>query len=105
MSRELDNRRVLRFDSAAFKSNGANADGVLGQPDFTSTLFNTAQNGMTGPSGVAVDGNSGTCRQRRLELAGSKIFPGGFESERRECGHGAGTGDSHRQVIRAAVRA
>jgi DNA-binding beta-propeller fold protein YncE len=30
------NNRVLRFDNAASKSSGAPADGVLGQPDFTS---------------------------------------------------------------------
>ncbi|MGB5873871.1 MAG: hypothetical protein WBH56_09100, partial [Bacteroidota bacterium] len=30
------NNRVLRFDSASYKPTGANADGVLGQPDFTS---------------------------------------------------------------------
>ena len=31
-----NNHRVLRFDNAAGKPNGANADGVLGQPDFAS---------------------------------------------------------------------
>ena len=30
------NSRILRFDAAASKANGADADGVLGQPDFTS---------------------------------------------------------------------
>jgi len=33
---DAGNRRVLRFDNAASKANGADADGVLGQPDFTS---------------------------------------------------------------------
>lgn len=33
---DYNNSRVLRFDSAAGKPNGAAADGVLGQSDFTS---------------------------------------------------------------------
>src|SRR5258708_38540132 len=49
------NSRVLRFDNAASKANGANADGVLGQPDFTSSTAQTTQNGMAYPQGVAVD--------------------------------------------------
>lgn len=49
------NHRVLRFDNAAAKANGANADGVLGQPDFTSAAHATTQNGMYDPLGVAVD--------------------------------------------------
>ena len=33
---DRDNHRVLRFDNAAAKANGADADGVLGQADFVS---------------------------------------------------------------------
>ena len=33
---DTENNRVLRFDNAAGKANGANADGVLGQANFTS---------------------------------------------------------------------
>ena len=33
---DTGNNRILRFDTAAGKANGADADGVLGQPDFTS---------------------------------------------------------------------
>jgi sugar lactone lactonase YvrE len=51
------NARVLRFDNAASKANGADADGVLGQPDFTSSTANTTQNGMHCSSGLAVDGS------------------------------------------------
>lgn len=47
--------RVLRFDNAAAKANGANADGVLGQPDFTSNTAATTQNGMNRPWGVFID--------------------------------------------------
>ncbi|MBF8248342.1 MAG: choice-of-anchor D domain-containing protein, partial [Bacteroidetes bacterium] len=32
--------RILRFDNATTKANGANADGVLGQPNFTSSVWN-----------------------------------------------------------------
>ena len=41
------NRRVLRFDDAADKPDGADADGVLGQPDFTTNESNVTQAGMT----------------------------------------------------------
>ncbi len=44
---DYNQRRILRFDSAATKINGAAADGVLGQPDFTSGADNGA-----GPDGV-----------------------------------------------------
>ncbi len=48
--------RVLRFDNAAAKANGANADGVLGRPDFTAGAgYMTRQNTMTGPEGLAID--------------------------------------------------
>jgi sugar lactone lactonase YvrE len=53
------NSRVLRFDNAASKANGAKADGVLGQPDFTSNGYVTSQSGMSYQSGVAVDNSSG----------------------------------------------
>jgi hypothetical protein len=53
------NNRVLRFDNAATKANGANADAVLGQADFTSSTAATTQNGMKQPGGVAVT-SSGT---------------------------------------------
>lgn len=54
-----ENHRVLRFDAAAAKSNGAPADGVLGQANFTGTLSNrggaTAANSMRFPWGLSVD--------------------------------------------------
>ena len=49
------NNRVLRFDNAAAKADGANADGVLGQTTFTTNTTDTTQNGMNGPRGVTVD--------------------------------------------------
>jgi sugar lactone lactonase YvrE len=73
------NRRVLRFDSAASKSNGANADGVLGQPDFTSTTSGLTQSGMFAPAGLAVDStgrlwvaDGGHNRVLRFDNAASK---------------------------------
>ena len=55
---DAGNNRVLRFDNAADKANGTNADGVLGQPDFTSNTAALTQNGMNTPRGVAVYGAS-----------------------------------------------
>ena len=50
-----NNHRVLRFDNAARKAPGANADGVLGQPDFISKTPSLTQTGMVLPGRVAVD--------------------------------------------------
>lgn len=60
------NARVLRFDAAASKPNGADADGVLGQPNFTSDTPKTSQNGMLDPLRIAVDSSG------RLWVADSK---------------------------------
>jgi sugar lactone lactonase YvrE len=43
------NNRVLRFNNASTKPNGAAADGVLGQPDFTSNLAAVTRRGMDFP--------------------------------------------------------
>lgn len=52
---EYANNRVLRFDAASSTSTGAAADGVLGQPNFTTSTGFTRQNGMKGPVGLQVD--------------------------------------------------
>ena len=52
---ERDNNRVLRFDNAAGKANGANADGVLGQPDFVTATTGLSATKMNEPFGVFVD--------------------------------------------------
>jgi len=52
---DRDNNRVLRFDNAASKANGAAADGVLGQTDFVSSSMARTQAGLEGPRGVFVD--------------------------------------------------
>jgi sugar lactone lactonase YvrE len=55
---DLSSHRVLRFDNAAAKADGANADGVLGQADFTSSGSATTQAGMAQPISACVDGNT-----------------------------------------------
>jgi sugar lactone lactonase YvrE len=52
---ERDNNRVLRFDNAAAKANGANADGVLGEPDFVTSTGGLSATAMGAPFGVYVD--------------------------------------------------
>ena len=54
---DFSNNRVLRFDDAANKTSGADADGVLGQPDFVSKAAVTSQSTMRGPVGIYVDYN------------------------------------------------
>jgi sugar lactone lactonase YvrE len=74
------NNRVLRFDNAASKPNGANADGVLGQSNFTTTTSDATQGGMDIPRGVAID-SAGTLwvadalhgRVLRFDNAASKV--------------------------------
>lgn len=51
------NNRVLRFDNASSKATGADADGVLGQPDFSSNSGSASSIRMKGPVGVFVDIN------------------------------------------------
>lgn len=54
---DKNNHRVLRYDSAPSKGNGANADGVLGQPDFITAVGDTSQSAMYAPRYVACDGD------------------------------------------------
>ncbi|MCB1150184.1 T9SS type A sorting domain-containing protein [bacterium] len=54
---DYSNNRVLRFDDASNLATGAAADGVLGQPDFTTSSSGTTQTGMGGPVGLATDAN------------------------------------------------
>jgi sugar lactone lactonase YvrE len=75
---EQSNNRVLRFDNAASKGNGANADGVLGHANFTASLGGIAQNSLSFPE--AITGNStgsiwvldGANRVLRFDNAASK---------------------------------
>ncbi|MBI5933760.1 MAG: NHL repeat-containing protein [Chloroflexi bacterium] len=54
------NCRVLRFDNAAAKANGAAADGVLGQPDFTTGGPSLTQSTFSVVESVTVDNSTGT---------------------------------------------
>ena len=54
---DYHNNRVLRFDSISTKSNGANADGVLGQSLFTTNASGSGAAGMSGPVGICVSAN------------------------------------------------
>ena len=49
------NNRLLRFDGAAAKLSGANADGVLGQADFTSSASGSSLGALNAPFGLFVD--------------------------------------------------
>lgn len=53
---DRDNHRVLRFDNAAAKPNGAPADAVLGQQDFVSNASALTASGLADPKGVFMDG-------------------------------------------------
>jgi predicted esterase/DNA-binding beta-propeller fold protein YncE len=53
---EDDNNRVIRFDNSSSRTNGAAADGVLGQPDFITNLKNYSRNGVSNLRGVSGDG-------------------------------------------------
>jgi sugar lactone lactonase YvrE len=53
---DRDNHRVLRFDNAATKLNGAAAEAVLGQPDFVTGSSALTQSGLADPKGVFMDG-------------------------------------------------
>jgi len=50
-------QRILRYDDAKHKVNGAPADGVLGQPDFASKTAATTQTGMRDMRAVFGDGS------------------------------------------------
>jgi len=49
------NNRVLRFARFATLANGAAAEAVFGQPDFSSHTAAAGPGGMSGPGGLAVD--------------------------------------------------
>ena len=52
---DTQNNRVLWFLNAGQRSNGSNADGVLGQSDFASSAPGEGSLGMSGPLGLDVD--------------------------------------------------
>ena len=52
---DMGNNRVLRFTSVDMLTDGALAEGVLGQPDFDTATGTTTQTGMKAPRGIFVD--------------------------------------------------
>ncbi|ETR71492.1 MAG: NHL repeat protein [Candidatus Magnetoglobus multicellularis str. Araruama] len=76
---DRSNHRVLRFDNASSKATGSDADGVLGQVDFTSSSSGTTQNTFYLPIGLWVDpagrlwvGDNGNDRVLRFDNAAMK---------------------------------
>jgi sugar lactone lactonase YvrE len=51
---DSENHRILRFDNAAQKENFADADAVLGQPDFTSMSMGVSQSKLHSPRSIVV---------------------------------------------------
>ncbi len=77
---DSDNHRVLRFDDAATADFGSGAGGVFGQAAFGQAISATTQNGMSGPSAVAVGPNgtlwvadAGNNRVLRFDNAADKL--------------------------------
>jgi sugar lactone lactonase YvrE len=52
---DYQNHRVLIYDAASSKSDGGNANNVLGQGDFTSDSRGTTQTTMGYPNGIQID--------------------------------------------------
>ena len=74
--------RVLRYDSARTKTNGAPADGVLGQSLFTTSNFGFSAAAMASPGGIALDASgtlwvADTNNQRVTRFASAATKPNG----------------------------
>lgn len=76
---DFSNHRVLRFDDAATKANGAAADGVLGQADFTTNAAGLSATAMSSPNGAFADddghlwvSDNGNYRVTRFDGAAAK---------------------------------
>ncbi len=77
-----NNNRVLRFDNAAAKPNGAPADGVLGQPDFVSAPAASSATGFNNPTGIGLDTQGtlwvvDTINSRVVSFANAASLPNG----------------------------
>ena len=85
---DFSNDRVLRFDDAAAKANGGNADGVLGQPDFTIAAPCLRPEGMYQPWGVGGDPDgriyvADTWQNRILTFDNAAGLPNGADASGR----------------------
>jgi len=67
---DLNNHRVLRFENAATATSGASADGVLGQPNFTTRAGELDDESLNQPTDVAIDasGNLYVCDTRNTRV-------------------------------------
>ncbi len=80
------NNRILRFNNASTIGNGANADGVLGQADFTSSVVALTQSGMESPTNIFVE-NDGTLwvsdrdNMRALRFDNAATLPNGANAD------------------------
>ncbi|MBU0561401.1 MAG: T9SS type A sorting domain-containing protein [Bacteroidetes bacterium] len=54
---DMNNSRILKFSNAHLASNSPNADGVLGQTNYTTGTNATAQNRLNRPEGICIDAN------------------------------------------------
>lgn len=70
---DSSNRRILWFENAHLKSNGAAADGVLGQSGFNSNESLATRNRFASPSALALDGQ-GRLYVTQADLARVVIF-------------------------------
>ncbi len=77
---DYGNNRVTRFDNAADKDDGADADAVLGQETFLTAGFATDRDGMDSPYGITItpDGTLWVCdagnnRVLRFDDAADKL--------------------------------
>jgi len=82
---DTKNNRVLRFNNAAGKPNGANADGVLGQGNFTSNSAGCNNNTVNNPYGLTcINGNlfvSDKNNHRVLKFANAQNKPNGANAD------------------------
>ncbi len=85
---DYGNNRVLRFDNAAAKENGAAADGVLGQDTFTANGSGTGANRMNKPAYLTLESNGRlwVADENNNRVLRSK------QSQRSQCRRCVGTG-------------
>lgn len=83
---EYGNNRVTRWDNADQLVNGDTADGVLGQPDFTTNSAATTQNKFSGPAGIFIEANgtlwvSNFNTHRVLRFQSAATLPNGANAD------------------------
>jgi hypothetical protein len=75
------NNRIMVFKNCESKGNGANADFVLGQPNFTTQIQGTTASKFDGPRGLSLDSDNGKLfvsdrsNSRILEFTSNQSLP------------------------------